>query len=90
MRSRSLKARPGITYRVGLSARGDSNPQGRLRHASTAVRASRTGRNVLALCGTSIRPSGDWVNKVVRNERFTGAHPRDCRGCVAAIDEAND
>lgn len=75
------------SYWVGISARSLGEPRGPLRHAATGTPASPTGYNVLAVCGTSIRPRGDWVNRLVANQRFTGTHVRDCPRCVKVLEK---
>lgn len=80
--STPLLPRPGHRYPVGVSRRGSDNP---LRHAATTRPASRTGYNVKALCGASICPAGDWVNKPFRNQTFGGTHDRDCPRCAAIL-----
>lgn len=71
-------------YPVGCSARGGDDP---LRHAATLSPASRTVHNVKAVCGTSIRPAGDWVNDQHRGQTFTGDNPRDCPRCASLLSE---
>lgn len=67
---------------MGMSRRGGDDP---LRHAATSVPASSTGRNVKALCGTSICPRKDWVNDRYRGQVFTGSHDRDCQRCARIL-----
>lgn len=80
--STPLRPRLGGQYPVGVSRRGGDDP---LRHAATTVRASPTGYNVKALCGTSICPRGDWVNDRYRGQKFTGKHDRDCPRCTRIL-----
>ena len=74
-------------WQVGVTRRGvygtsdggtHSDP---LRHVFTSRPASKWGRNVLALCGTSITPHP------VPNATFDPQHPRACRNCVRALRE---
>ena len=69
---------------IGVTARGDW-PDGSMRHAATRARASQWGYNERAVCGTSIRPAGAWMNRPWDGQVFTGTHPRDCPRCARAI-----
>lgn len=73
-----------MEYLVGISRRRPPDPaMGPLRHAYTNRRASRTGRNMLAVCGASILPR-PWTYGG-RTVPFHPNHPRACPGCAKAL-----
>lgn len=62
---------------LGHTGRGGPTYPDKLGHVLTFCKASKTGRNVLALCGTSILPA-DYGE-------FDRKHNRACKKCLKVM-----
>jgi hypothetical protein len=70
---------------VGITRRGPTDPRARRRHARTELPASRTGRNMLAVCGASVVPR-PLRGLDDRPMPFDPADPLACPRCVKVLD----